>query len=417
MSLRAYRPILVLTVLTSVVTTLQLGGCAENSLDVGTRPDADVDASPGPSFTQPADGDASADANASVPHAGLCISTECPSGYATCDSPYACGIHLTNDNNNCGACGNACPQSFGVFHLSSSCIEGQCRPICTIEPKLGGYDSYADCNGIVDDGCEIRTSDDPNNCGACGNACAPGVGCHSGKCGCGPGQAECADGRCYNIDSDNNNCGGCGIGCEYPADAAAPPPHAEYGCVSGKCGELRCMGGFGDQWADCDGDLHKGPGSNGCEVNIGINYPRDPNNCGACGNKCTAAQICYDGDGDRVPECLCQNSNETMCGSLDWGGVSCHDLLNDPKNCGTCNHACQPNGDHTAATCNKGVCEATCEEGWGDCDGRPETGCETNLKISGANCGACGTRCDTQAGQPCVEGKCATTDCDAGPVF
>jgi hypothetical protein len=45
-------------------------------------------------------------------------------------------------------------------------------------------------------------------------------------------------------------------------------------------------------------------------------------------------------------------------------------------------------------TCNSGVCSGTCVAGWGDCDGNPSNGCETQL-LSPQNCGACRMFCTT----------------------
>jgi hypothetical protein len=65
-------------------------------------------------------------------------------------------------------------------------------------------------------------------------------------------------------------------------------------------------------------------------------------------------------------------------------------------------------------SCNKGICAYECATGFADCNGSSADGCETNLRTHAGNCGACGNACDVAAGQPCVEGKCLMTDCDAG---
>ncbi len=410
--MRSSASVLVLLAASALVS---IASCAKTEVTIGDYRDDDAGAAPSATSFTPPDSDASAaDASTSVTRQ-LCIATTCPYPYATCESGYACSTNLSNDSQNCGACGNACPSDFGSLNMRSTCIDGECKPTCVNQPTLGGFNAFADCNGILDDGCEVMVSSDPNNCGACGNVCPPGVACRQGKCGCPAGQTEC-NGQCVDLQKDGNNCGACGNQCPFPDDLPPAPPHSEYGCVSGACGKLKCTQGFGDIWRDCDGDLNSGPGSNGCEVNVGVNYPRDPNNCGACGNKCAPGKLCYDIDGDRVPECICERANETLCGDTSHYNLGCYDLLNDPNNCGTCFNRCRADEPNTVAACRQGLCEAACAPGWGDCDGDPNTGCETNLKASGANCGACGKRCDTQAGQPCVDGQCAMTDCDGGVV-
>ena len=54
-----------------------------------------------------------------------------------------------------------------------------CGDVCTIWRCEPGY---RDCNGVVDDGCEVKALDDAANCGACGHACAAREKCHDGVC-------------------------------------------------------------------------------------------------------------------------------------------------------------------------------------------------------------------------------------------
>ena len=234
-----------------------------------------------------------------------------------------------------------------------------------------------------------------------------------GKCGCEANKVDCKpgllSGSCIDVRDDDDNCGACGNVCNTPPDAGAPPPHMYYGCRDNKCGQLKCVDYYSERWADCDNDR-----TNGCEVYVGsATGIIDPNHCGFCGNKCAPGQLCWDSNLDWVPECGCK-PDETMCGSLETFNLGCHDVLNDVGNCGSCFNACPAPGDHQTAACRKGVCELDCSPGWADCDRDPKNGCETDLASTDAHCGACGNRCATQAGQPCIDGRCAMRECDAG---
>jgi hypothetical protein len=391
-----------LVIASTVVVGVSLAsGCAESSLDVGTRPQRD--ASGPPSFTPEGDG-----GDASLPLAPLsfCVGRECPWPYATCPgnseataSPiYKCQHDLLTDSQNCGECGTVCP-FMETLGMTSRCIDGACVAECATP-------GIKDCNGRLEDGCEAIVFDDPENCGACGNKCPAGVKCRQGACGCPTGMIECND-TCVDPSSSNAHCGTCGNRCS-PPDGGVPPPHSEYGCVAGQCGQLRCIDEHVAKWLDCNQDL-TAPGSDGCEVDVGT-QARDPNNCGGCAIKCEPGQICHDIEG--VQQCICK-PNETMCGDLS--APICADLATDPGNCGACGIQCPAKEDtHQKVACREGMCAYECAAGWGDCNDSPLDGCETNLDVHGANCGACGKRCDTAAGQPCIKGVCLEVECDGG---
>jgi hypothetical protein len=92
----------------------------------------------------------------------------------------------------CGACRNTCPQP--------GCWNGECA-----------------CPNLCESGC--RTADDllsdPENCGACGVACAPGESCAEGSCqgggGTGGGSSGGVCGRATAIDAPDGACSGNGI--------------------------------------------------------------------------------------------------------------------------------------------------------------------------------------------------------------
>jgi hypothetical protein len=97
---------------------------------------------------------------------------KCAPGRKDCDGDKRCETDVKNDDDNCGACGNACP-------FDQECREGQC--VCR------GGDPF--CNGVCcegRDGCcdgVCRDFDfDPTNCGDCGVTCPAGQVCDTGKC-------------------------------------------------------------------------------------------------------------------------------------------------------------------------------------------------------------------------------------------
>jgi hypothetical protein len=77
----------------------------------------------------------------------------------------------------------------------------------------------------------------------------------------------------------------------------------------------------------------------------------------------------------------------------------------DGANCGACGVVCPP-GANAAPTCFVSKCSFACQPNWGDCDGVPDNGCETNLLVDNNNCGACNNKCDADSGTPCQQGGC-----------
>jgi hypothetical protein len=89
--------------------------------------------------------------------------------------------------------------------------------------------------------------------------------------------------------------------------------------------------------------------------------------------------------------------------STDDPSVGCADAACDP-----CTNA------HGGVACSNGACAPSCDAGFGDCDGKPKNGCETDLDKTITDCGACGTVCTNAHGTTaCTAGKCVPK-CDAG---
>ena len=117
------------------------------------------------------------------------IACRCPPGENFCGftfiEPYigSCA-NFASDEMNCGACGRQCPglttRSRGV------CEYGECKLECN--------GRWADCNGNVNDDCEVDIFSDPQNCGGGGTTCdvAAGQACAGGRCVVEPCSGEVA---------------------------------------------------------------------------------------------------------------------------------------------------------------------------------------------------------------------------------
>jgi hypothetical protein len=362
---------------------------------------------PPPSFTPPPDADAAPDSSP-PPQVLLCEGTVCPAPYATCGTTASlhCGTNLSNDVQNCGACGNVCPQTDPA--TAPRCTNGKCAFDCRSIQGFCRKTDYQDCNGLADDGCETAISEDPANCGKCGNACPDGQHCVNGSCGCAPGKTFCPTCRgeaCVDLTNNDDHCGDCGIACPPFDDSGCNPMPANthYGCSGISCGTIKCNPAAGD----CNGDLGAGCNSDGCEVDF---TQLSPLNCGSCGNVCKAGEECRD-EGGNGAKCLqkCEDSGRTRCDG------HCFDLLSDPLNCGNCGTQCPAFGNDTAE-CHKGICATKCADGFADCDGNPLNGCEVHIADNPLHCGGCGVACNFAGGQPCIDGKCLTVPCDGGVV-
>ncbi len=268
----------------------------------------DMAAPDGGGACKPACGGLTSKCNASGHCVGCLSDGDCPTGQFCnvksdtqascaigCDGDDRCGggtmkccdkacIDTARDPDNCGACGKACA---GV-HAQASCTNGTCGP--------GACDpGWGDCDGNPANGCEANLHVDVANCTACGKACAiknAVSGCADGcyVMACNFGFDDCngdaSDGCETPVLSDPNNCGGCGTPC-------TGKPNAKANCTAGNCVLGDCNPGF----ANCNNDPQ-----DGCEANL--NY--DANNCTACGKACPM----------NAPNCV-----GGVCGQQDLSGV------------------------------------------------------------------------------------------------
>jgi hypothetical protein len=226
------------------------------------------------------------------------------------DDPLAphqmrCGetcVDYLSDPENCGACGNACGDG-------NCCSNGTCASLCS-----GG-------NVWCGEECADLQNDN-SNCGACGASCTPGECCAGGACAslCPAGQVWC-DNACVDFDNDSANCGGCG---------------SSFACGEGSC----CHGGTCEDFCPVGQVLHNGS----C-----IDLNNDSGNCGGFGVVCAVGTCCN--GGQCVSMCP---AGRTYCDGF------CVDLQSDRHNCGACGNDCNDDrmdGGHDSNACHDGHCE------------------------------------------------------------
>ncbi|HEX2876133.1 MAG TPA: hypothetical protein VHP33_33005, partial [Polyangiaceae bacterium] len=145
--------------------------------------------------------------------------------------------------------------------------------------------------------------------------------------------------------------------------------------------------------------------ADGCEINLKVNKL----NCGACNKVCpdlNGDPSCNDG----LCEITCAEGFEDCDKNVD-NGCEINTKTNS-KNCATCGHAC-PADPGNSAYCQNSACgQSKCDAGKGDCNGNPVDGCETTTADDVNNCGGCGVKCEANnANVACQAGKCVITTC------
>jgi hypothetical protein len=234
----------------------------------------------------------------------------------------------------------------------------------------------------VNMGCREGTLTD---CSGCGDTCkAPANGapvCKTtgpigpGVCtfACNSGFAGCDGTDCAQMGT-LANCGGCGSACP------ATLPNGNSVCSTaapgswGKC-DVTCNAGFNN----CDSDPY-----NGCESNP----QTDPNNCGKCGNKCSAG--CTNG----VCDCVPQN---VICTASDCGDKS--------DGCGRVYHCQATCSDPAKPTCvnNSCVCVPEAHDCSQSCGGTQTDNCGNTYRCPTF---APGAPCCRHTGGDWINGRC-----------
>ncbi len=272
----------------------------------------------------------------------------CGGGSLDCSAPMSCCglecVDLQTDEFNCGSCNTIC----NLPNSTYLCQSGGC---VIISCDAG----YTDCNAVTDDGCEIFTSGDVDNCGSCSNQCTNDNGttqCLSGNCAptCIGLFGDCdgnPDNGCETPLNTLTDCGGCNVACDLP--------NAGESCASGSCAITGCDPGY----TDCNSQP-------GCETYTA----GDVNNCGSCSNQCSNSH--------GSTECLAGACTPTCVGL--WGNCDadpddgCETPLDTLVNCGDCSVSCSL--DHASESCATGSCQIDgCESGYTDCNSTDSDGC------------------------------------------
>jgi hypothetical protein len=91
----------------------------------------------------------------------------------------------------------------------------------------------------------------------------------------------------------------------------------------------------------------------------------------------------------------------------------CGDTSTSVNNCGWCGHVCA--GNNATWTCASSECVPMCNPGWGDCDGNPSNGCETDIAGNSLACGSC--QKPDSATSVCESDVCENGVCAIGDQF
>jgi len=232
---------------------------------------------------------------------------------------------------------------------------------------VGCVDGGADDLGSVDASVDARVGESKPPCDPKGNDCGADQYCNptTKKCtaGCST-DAGCTKGRC---EVTTHTC----VDCLGNGDCRPEEICVGKVCVAGCTPTRACPDGL----SCCGG---------GC-----IDPTTNLDHCGACGKACVVSNGTPACNSGKCAIAGCSPPFENCDGDQASGCETNTDTSGD--HCGGCGKPCKPN--NASGGCVSGVCKiASCTAGFGDCNGNPSDGCETNLATDPSNCGACGSK-------------------------
>jgi hypothetical protein len=155
--------------------------------------------------------------------------------------------------------------------------------------------------------------------------------------------------------------------------------------------------------AACDTDP-----TNGCETDTDTSSQH----CGACGKPCSlpnTTSSCEEG------KCVIARCDTYFadCNMNPVDGCEAN-LFVDVATCGACNIDCKK--ANTSTVCAAGNCGiVACAMGYADCNLSAADGCETDIFNTKDHCGGCNKGCDlAHASESCAVGACVLGTCDSG---
>ena len=310
-----------------------------------------------------------------------------------------------------------CPERFTCFP-DFRCYPYDADPPCN--PPCYGAEPFCDKATLrcvecrADDDCETGSSCVPPvlrcrpDCaagGCMGEGCTSDAACTtlglqrcdvpSGQCvSCLPGRGDCSPGT---VCVESNGSFRCERGCNAAADCPASGPGQVPACCDHRCADVLSSND------DCGACGNRCEGNDSCCEGVCVDLTRSADHCGGCGRSCYLPNV----TGVRCTSSQCGNQGcQQYFGNCDGDLQSngCEENHSFSRlHCGGCGNACAGLA-HRPGVCVLLSCTTgPCEEGWGDCDGQWQNGCERPLNTPG-DCGGCDLPC--AANQTCSSGTC-----------